>query len=353
MRLSAKNASVTGNPQALAYPHPTAPEPGKTIVVAPGVCWLRMPLPFALDHINLWLLKDNSDWIIVDCGIGNEATQTLWEKIFSAQLGQGKIKQVIATHFHPDHAGNAYWLTNKFNVALWMPQTEFLTAHAVREEAAGYSVKEVIEFFRVNGVNAAVLEQLQQRGNAYRRGVPDFPRRYHRILNQQEIIVDRTSWRIIMGYGHAPEHATLYCKDKKILIAGDMILPRISTNISVLANDPEGNPLKLFLDSLAHYALLPGDTLVLPSHGLPFHGLHERIAQLQQHHQQRLQMVRDACLTDTTAAKIMSVLFNRELDAHQAFFAMGETLAHLNYLMHTGQLLREMKNSIIYYRKAS
>ena len=144
-----------------------------------------------------------------------------------------------------------------------------------------------------------------------------------------------------MGYGHAPEHAALYCEELKVLISGDMVLPKITTNVSVVSVEPDGDPLKLFLDSLGHYAALPAETLVLPSHGLPFLGLRERIAQLQEHHRLRLAELLEACETPQSAAQIIPTLFRRELDTQQLYFAMGEALAHLHFLRYTRQLSRE------------
>jgi glyoxylase-like metal-dependent hydrolase (beta-lactamase superfamily II) len=327
--------------QVLDYPHAAPPPPGETREVAPGVHWLRMPLPFALDHINLWLLEDGDALAIVDCGLGSDATRALWERIFAGFFKGRAASRVIATHLHPDHAGNAGWLTEHFGAPLVMSQADYLMAHAWRDQAAGFSVDALLAHLARHGLADERLAALAKRGNAYRRGVPDFPLAYRRIWDGDALAVGGREWRVIMGYGHAPEHVSLYCAEAGVLISGDMLLPRISTNISVNQVDPDGNPLALFLGSLRHLvARLPGDTLVLPSHGLPFRGMRERVAQLEEHHRLRLAELEDVCDEPRAAAEVIATLFRRKLDEHQTFFAMGEAIAHLNYLMHDGVLRR-------------
>jgi glyoxylase-like metal-dependent hydrolase (beta-lactamase superfamily II) len=323
----------------LQYPQATPPAPAETRGIAPGVRWLRMPLPFALDHINLWLLEDEGRWTLVDCGLGNDTTRSLWEKVFASRVRE-PVGRVIVTHHHPDHAGQAAWLVGRSGAEFWMAQAEFLAAHALREGLAGYGFAHVLAMFRRNGLHGERLTSIEGRGMAYRRGVPEFPASYRRLMAGQTHRIGGRDWRIIMGYGHAPEHAALYCEETGVLIAGDMVLPKISTNVSVWAIEPEGNPLALFLDSIERFAELPAETLVLPSHGLPFRGLRERVAQLEEHHRLRLAELHEACDAPKSAADVLGTLFRRELDAHQTFFAMGEAMAHLHYLHADGRLAR-------------
>jgi glyoxylase-like metal-dependent hydrolase (beta-lactamase superfamily II) len=336
--------------QILQFPHPSAPAAGSSLEIVPGLRWLRMPLPFALDHINLWLLEDGPGWTIVDCGIATDLTRGLWEQIFAAPAGGGAPEartrafaatRVLVTHCHPDHVGLAHWLCERFGATLWMSQAEYLTTHAIREGVAGYTPDNLLAMYRRNGLSGDELEKMSVRGNRYRLAVPGFPHNYRRIMDGDEIRIGRRTWRVIMGYGHAPEHAALYCSELGVLISGDMVLPKISTNISVWSIDPDGNPLKQFLDSLKRYAALPGDTLVLPSHGLPFRGLKERIEQLEEHHLQRLEVLHEACERPLSASDAIPALFQRELDTHQLFFAMGEAMAHLHCLFYQGSLKRE------------
>jgi glyoxylase-like metal-dependent hydrolase (beta-lactamase superfamily II) len=331
--------------QILQFPYATAPAAGSSLEIATGLRWLRMPLPFALDHINLWLLQDGEGWTIVDCGIATDLTKRLWEQVFAAPLGAHsgplQARRVLVTHCHPDHVGLAHWLCQRFGATLWMSQAEYLTAHAIREGVAGYTPDNLLGMYRRNGLAGEALEKMTSRGNRYRLAVPEFPQSYRRIMDGDEIDIGAHRWRVIMGYGHAPEHAALYCSELGVLISGDMVLPKISTNISVWSVDPDGNPLQQFLDSLKRYAGLPVDTLVLPSHGLPFRGLRERIEQLEEHHRQRCEELLDACTRPLSAFEAVPTLFQRELDTHQLFFAMGEAMAHLHYLYYQGSLKRE------------
>ena len=326
---------------ALQFPFLEPPAPGTAIEAAPGVFWLRMPLPYALDHINLWLLRDGDGWTMVDCGLNTDATRELWEQLFGSLLAGKPVRRVVVTHYHPDHFGLAGWLTRRFGVELWMAEAEFLTAHAVCAEAAGYGVQGPAALFAAHGLDEARLKTIGARGNAYKRTVSEPPTRFRRIMDGDTLRVDGRNWRVIVGYGHAPEHAALYCEELDVLISGDMILPRISTNVSVWPSEPNGDPLRLFLDSVARYAKLPSTTLVLPSHGLPFHGLRTRAAQLAEHHDQRLAELLAVCTKPTTAAEVLPVLFRRKLDGHQIFFAMGEAIAHLNHLLYQGRLASE------------
>ena len=332
--------------QILQFPHPDAPAAGTSVEVAPGLRWLRMPLPFVLDHINLWLLEDGPGWTIVDCGIASGTTRRLWEQIFATPIA-GKahrpfqVARVLATHFHPDHVGLAHWLCQRFGVDLWMSQTEYLTAHALRESVAGYARDNLLAMYRRNGLSSENLEKLALRENGYRRGVPEFPQSYRRLTDGDELEIGGRLWRVIMGYGHSPEHAALYCDKLRVLISGDMVLPKISTNISVSSIEPDGNPLQQFLDSLKRYAALPADTLVLPSHGMPFRGVRERAEQLDEHHRLHFAALEEVCVRPLSASEAMFTLFPRALDAHQMFFAMGEAMAHLNCLLYRGLLRRE------------
>jgi glyoxylase-like metal-dependent hydrolase (beta-lactamase superfamily II) len=318
---------------SLDYPYPDTPSPGETIEVAPGVRWLSMPLPFALDHINLWLVGDT----IVDTGIGNEATRSLWEKI----LSQKQVKRVVLTHYHPDHAGNAAWLVRKFGAEFWTTQGEYLTAHAVRASSAGYTTEAVLEVFRKNGLASERAAEMGGRGNRYAALVPEFPLSYRRIIEGDRVKMGGHEWRAFIGHGHAPEHLSLYCEALNVVIAGDMLLSTISTNVSVWSIDPEGDPLRLFLESLKRYRELPEDVLVLPSHGKPFRGAHLRVAELEGHHQAHFKKIENS-LKDKqcSAGDLLGLLFRRPLDAHQTFFAMGEAIAHLHYLYYAGRLKR-------------
>ena len=322
---------------SLDYPFPEVPAPGTTREVAPGIHWLSMPLPFQLDHINLWLVQEADGWTVVDTGIGNRETRALWDKVLEGK----SVQRVIVTHYHPDHAGNAAWLCERFGAELWMTQGEYLTAHAVRSGGAGYTAEAVLAVFRRNGLDEARAKAMASGRNRYAALVPEFPLSYRRIIEGDTLRLGGSGWRAIIGHGHAPEHLSLFSADAGILVAGDMLLSTISTNVSVWSIDPEGDPLRLFLDSVARYRELPADVLVLPSHGKPFRGAHRRVAALEEHHQARLQELTESLREKPqSACELLGVLFRRPLDLHQTFFAMGEAIAHLHYLYYAGRVQR-------------
>jgi glyoxylase-like metal-dependent hydrolase (beta-lactamase superfamily II) len=333
---------MDGSLTPLQFPVAAPPPPGETLAIVPGVHWLRMPLPFALDHINLWLLEDGAGWTIVDTGYAMARTKELWEQIFAERLDGRPVNRVIVTHYHPDHIGLADWLTQHWQVPLWVTEKEWLSARVMSHGAEDLAPMRR-SFARRAGLDDTESELFSERENSYRRGVPSVPASFRRLADGMAIEIGGREWRVIVGEGHAPELACLYCASTGVLIAGDQVLPRISPNISVQAHEPDGNPLARYLASLAKLrAAIPPETLVLPSHNLPFFGLHTRIESLAAHHRARCGEVIAACEVPKTAIELMRVLFRRALDRHQMGFALGEALAHLNYLMHQGALDREL-----------
>jgi glyoxylase-like metal-dependent hydrolase (beta-lactamase superfamily II) len=315
-----------------------------------------MVLPFALNHINLWLLRDElvrddgsraQGWTIVDCGIANDATRSAWERIFERELDGLPVLRVVVTHMHPDHMGLAHWLADRWGARVWMSATDFNAARLASSGLAPFGGPRTADFMARHGlVDPGAREQIAGRTRYYAGLVPDVPTSYRRLMGGDRVALGsgagRTDWACLAGYGHAPEHISLHCPALGLLIAGDMLLPRISTNVSVLDQEPEANPLPLYLASLQRLTPLPADTLVLPSHGKPFTGLHPRVAQLQQHHEERLQDVLQACAEEPRhAAALLPELFRRPLDLHQTTFAMGEAGAHLHALWLDGRLRRE------------
>lgn len=350
------------NAPALPLHHPLGdalPAPGRALELAPGLRWARMGLPFALNHVNVWLLRDRLDgprgpregWAIVDCGVADAATRAAWEQLFEHALDGLPVLRVIVTHMHPDHIGNAQWLCERWGCGLWISQTDWAAARIATVSTTGFGGDAAAEHFARHGLTEPdAVAKVRQRANYYASMVPAVPSRHHRLLDGYALRVGTKDWRCLVGYGHAPEHIALHQPEAGVLISGDMVLPRISTNVSVTDLEPEADPLSLFLSSIDRLRSLPADTLVLPSHGLPFGGpaaadgvggLHTRIDQLQAHHAERLDLVLAACRArPTSAAELLPLLFKRALDLHQTTFAMGEAIAHLHALWLAGRLVR-------------
>jgi glyoxylase-like metal-dependent hydrolase (beta-lactamase superfamily II) len=327
---------------SLEFPVATPPAPGETIPIAPGVYWLRMRLPFALNHINLWLLEDGPGWTIVDCGYALDETRDAWQRIFAERLNGRPVLRIIVTHFHPDHMGLASWLTERWKAPLWTTEKEYLHARMMAQDVGEASAAARRDFARRAGLDEDSSTIFGERQGNYLRGVPAVPPAYRRIGDGTTIEIGERDWRVIIGEGHAPEHACLFCAETGVLIAGDQILPRISPNISVQTYEPDGDPLARYLTSLKKLrAALPPNILVLPSHNLPFYGVQERIDELAAHHAARCDEVIAACARPTSAADLLPMLFRRQLDRHQMGFALGEALAHLHYLEGQGAVVRD------------
>jgi glyoxylase-like metal-dependent hydrolase (beta-lactamase superfamily II) len=345
----------------LHYPwNDELPALGASVLLRPGIQWIRMGLPFALNHINLWLLRDEHDgqsgWTLVDTCIDQPEPRAQWESIIANELGGLPLVRVLATHMHPDHVGLAHWLCQRFNAPLWMSATDYNAARIASQSTTGFGGERAAAFFAAHGLTQPDnLAKIRARTGYYPSMVPAVPMSYRRMLDGDTVSICGRKWQCISGYGHAPEHISLFSAanatgaDDPVLISGDMLLPRISTNVAVYEMEPEGNPLPLFLSSINKFLPLPRHTLVLPSHGKPFVGIHERVAQLQSHHADRLAEVRAACAQGpTSAADVLKVMFKRELDLHQTTFAMGESVAHLHALWHAGEVVRTRGDDGVY-----
>ncbi|MBT3908349.1 MAG: MBL fold metallo-hydrolase [Rhodospirillaceae bacterium] len=329
------------------------PAPGETREVAPGVWWLRMPLPFALNHINLWILEDGDGWTIVDTGVQNDEIKACWETIEKKHFTAEKpLKRVIVTHFHPDHVGLAGWLCERHGVELTMTLAEWTQTRMNIFETQESKVAQMMPFYKKAGFDAEQMESVKTRGAYYGRIVSTPPTRFNRVEEHDEIMIDGHAWRVIITEGHALKHACLYCADKKVLISGDQILPRITPNISLQPQEPDLNPLQLFIDSLDKFRDLPADTLVLPSHDWPFQNLLERLDCMAEHHDERLDAALAAITEPATGVDVLNALFKRELDNHQIFFAIGEALAHVHKLMADGKATRTLAANGVYRYQA-
>jgi len=330
---------VTLDPSPFPSPPVHSPPPAN---VAPGVFVdFACPLPFALDHINLWALADGDGWTVVDTGVGNDDTLAHWDALLAGPLGGKPITRLICTHFHPDHMGLAGPLTERFGIRLTATIGEWSYGRMLMLEGGPQYVDNQVDYYRRCGYAESMLDGIRARSGSYAERIKPLPPAVSVIREGDVLKIGDHDWRVFIGRGHAPEHACLFCDDLNVLISGDQILPRISPVVGVWPQEPDSDPLALFLDSLVRLkAAFPADCLVLPSHKLPFRGLHERADQLLAHHDDRLNKALEACAQPVTALQALRHLFPRPLDDHQTGFAMGETVAHLNRLVKSGRLQR-------------
>lgn len=334
----------------LHFPFDGRPETGTATEVADGILWVRMPIPIpGLDYINLWLLADGDGWTIVDTGLATDTIRDAWEAVFATHLDGRPVSRVICTHFHPDHLGQAGWLTGRWDVDLWMTLGEWSFGRMLYLDAKAELPADVVAFYRRAGFDAALIEAYKARGyNHFQKAVSEIPRSYRRIVDGERIVIGGHEWQVIIGRGHSPEHACLYCADRKLLISGDQVLPNISPHIGVYPGEPDANPLGYYLDSLPRFKPLPEDVLVLPAHNDPFFGLHERLDALAHHHDTRLEALLAACAEPQTAVTVLPHIFRRKLEGANVVLATGEGMAHLHYLMARGLIGRELDDDGVY-----
>jgi glyoxylase-like metal-dependent hydrolase (beta-lactamase superfamily II) len=339
---------------ALRFPHAAPPAPGTVVEVAPGVRWLRMPLPFVLNHINLWLLADGPGWTIVDTGIDDAPTRRLWEQILAEALDGRPVTRLIVTHFHPDHIGLAGWLAERLGIEPWATAEEWELARRALADPPGTFRDELAEFYRCIGFGDVEQTVRIGRPTAYRTLVGPMPECFHLLSDGMALDIGGRQWRVIIGRGHAPEHACLHCAELDLLIAGDQVLPKISPNVSLWPKGADQDPLGSFIASLEKLErAVPASALVLPSHNLPFYGLHGRLAELRALHEQRVADIVAACAEPRTGAELLPVLFSRSLDKHQLGFAIGETMAHIARAEALGVLARgERADGVWLFRQA-
>lgn len=304
-----------------------------------------MPMPFALSHINLWAIEDGNGWTVVDTGLQSNDTTAAWRALFSGPLAGG-VARVVVTHMHPDHVGMAGWLTRKFDCRLWMTRLEYLTCRTLVADTGREAPADGVRFYRKAGWDNDAIEHYCTRFGNFGKMTHTLPDSYRRVQDKESIRIGDHQWTIVVGNGHSPEHACLYCPVLKLLISGDQVLPRISSNVSVFPTEPDANPLEDWMASLQKLKReVPNDVLVLPAHNEPFHGLHERLDSLASSQSGAIERLRTALQQPRRAVDLFGVLFSRPIasDNHSLLgLATGESVAHLNYLIGRGEVVAQM-----------
>ena len=307
---------------------------GEPVRIAEGVWWVRFRMPMALNHINLWLLEDGDGWTIVDTCARFDGAMAQWESLFSGFMQNKPVRRVICTHMHPDHVGLAGWLTERFGCDLWMSRGEYLTCRLMADDTGPDVPQVAIDFYHRAGWNAEQLDRYRERFGLFGTVIYPLPDSYHRLQDGQTIEVNGRYWQIVAGSGHSPEHMMLYCPSLKLLISGDQVLPRITSNVSVTPLEPNGDPLRDWLHSCAHIReIMPENVFVLPAHQEPFWGVNIRMSQLIESHDKALDALLDHLAEPRRAIDCFEVLFEREINNEIIMMATGETLAHLHCLI--------------------
>lgn len=336
----------------LDYPFPDVPGAGETLEVAPGVIWVRMPLPFALQWINLWLIEDGEGYALVDTGVATEPVREHWRGVFERVLKGRPITRVICTHMHPDHIGLAGWITRKFNCRLWISRLEYISCRMLVADTGREAPEEGVRFYKAAGWEEDALDSYRVRFGGFGKAVSRLPDGFRRLVDGETIEIGGRPWRIVTGNGHSPEHACLWQPDLNVFISGDQILPRISSNVSVFPTEPDGDPLTDWIDSCEKlHATVTGNPLVLPAHNEPFYGLQARARHLVVGHERALARVEKRLQQgEKRAIDLFGALFARSIGGDILGMATGETLAHLNCLIARGKArVRYNEDGVAYY----
>ena len=344
------------NASNISYPFSDIPPLASPMSVAPSVYWVRLPLPFSLATINSWIIEEKNGLAIIDSGINTDETLKAWEKLEDDFFSGRTISRVFSTHMHPDHSGVAGWLADKYQCRWWVTSQEFLTCRLLTSLANQDAPDEAINFYRSAGWSDSELQGYVFLNRKFGSAIQPVPDSFRRIRDGENIIIGSYDWQVICTSGHSREHATFYCRELKLLISGDQVLPKISPNISVFFDEPDANPMKEWLDSLLKIKReVPNDVLVLPAHGEPFVGLHERLDNLYQSHLNSIERLRGALEMPRRVVDLFEVLFSKEIgsDPMQKWLATGETRANLNYLLASREVVVDVDlNGIHWFRNA-
>ena len=327
--------------RGLTYPFSDPPGPGEAVEIAPDVRWMRLAMPIALDHINVYAMRDGDGWAVVDTGLNLPASRDEWDRLLAGPLEGRTVTQVICTHLHPDHIGLAGWLCRRFDAPLVMTRLEYVMARMLIADTGRPAPEEGADFYRAAGWDEAQLESYRSGYGGFGKAVAELPAGYVRMREGDRLSIGGREWRVVVGEGHSPEHACLWREDDGLVLGGDQILPKISSNVSVWPTEPDADPLGDWLVSLERMKqVLPDDVLVLPSHGEPFRGVHTRLDALIRGHRTALRRLERALARPCRAVDVFAALFARPVGDGVRGMATGESLAHLNHLLRQRRVSR-------------
>ncbi len=340
---------------SLKYPPIVKPEGCHLQEVCSGVFWLRMPLPFSLNHINLWLLEDGDGWTLVDTGLANDQSIEIWQSLFENDLKSRPLKRLIVTHMHPDHLGLAGWISEKSGAPLHISRSEYLMCRSLLQYSHEQVPADALAFYRGAGFDTEQLDLYRSQFGGFGRMMRGLPHSYVRLQERDYLHIGNRQWQVVIGEGHSPEHVCLYCEQDNLFISGDQLLPTISSNVSVWPSEPFADPLNDWLLSCHKLkSMLNNETLIMPAHGKPFYGAIHRLQQLIDEHENDLTSLIEFCEQPRRAVDCFSVLFRAKINRHNLMMATGESIAHLNCLYSRGQLERHFDGEgLAWYQKVN
>lgn len=337
------NETLSPDHRGLSYPI-AAPAPGSWTEVAPGVRWIRLPMPFRLDHINVWAVDDGEGWSLIDTGLNTDETVKAWQTLLVSGPMARPLTGVYVTHMHPDHVGLAGWFTRRTGAPLWITRLEYLSCRSALADSGREAPADGVAFYRRAGWEPDAIDTYRSRFGSFGRQIHALPDSFRRLEDGATLCIGGQDWKVIVGTGHSPEHACLYCPVLKLLVSGDQVLPRISSNVSVHPMEPEADPMADWYRSLASIkAQVPDDVLVLPAHNDCFRGLHARLDALRSGQDKAFERLRRTLAEPRRVVDVFGALFARPIDAADPpllSLATGESIACLNHLVRAGEARR-------------
>ena len=318
----------------ISFPYTTPPEPGAVIEVADGIYWVRMALPMLIDHVNVYILEGRHDLTIIDTGLNFRQCKLAWLKIIKNNFGTKPIKNVLLTHHHPDHIGLLGWFHDNFKIKVYASRTSWLLGRMLYLDKQRKPSKEAIDFWIQAGMDKTTLDKkCKDKPFNFSDVVANFPLGFISLNQGDEICLSGKNWRVEMGQGHAPDHLTLWGLDLPIVIAGDQIIPGISSNLGVYPTEPLLDTVGAWLSSCNRFLKLAKDQhFVLPGHKSPFLGLSARLRQLIDNHVSALERIEQKLSVDEcTAVDLFQSIFKRKITDSEYGLALAEAVGHLNY----------------------
>jgi glyoxylase-like metal-dependent hydrolase (beta-lactamase superfamily II) len=326
----------------IRHPFATPPAEGQAIEIAEGILWLRLPLPMALDHVNVYALNDPDGWTLIDTGMNSRKTRAIWETVLAGPLAGKPVARVLLTHHHPDHVGLVGWFQER-GAELITTRTAWLYARMLTLDVQDRPGPQAMQFYTRAGMPPDMLaKRAAERPFNFADVVAPMPLGFTRIEEGQTLTLAGRRWLVRLGQGHAPDHVTLW-SDDGLVIGGDQLLPGISPNIGVYPTEPEADPLTDWItatDSFKPHAR--HDQLVLPGHKLPFSGLPFRLEQMVDNHHAALDRLLDHLKVPRTAVACFPALFKRPIGEGEYGLALVEAVAHLNCLLRRGAVSRSL-----------